>query len=302
MISPSAGFLGYFVLLFFIALLLKRNDLQTILYWITFAWLTDFLIYTNLKSLNRYLYSRRNIANLPGKQIISTNRALMIAFSILALVVMLVVPLLPLDHIVYSIGIAIRDFLRWIFSHFSSEEQTVVETAAESLATSGQSAMFGDVKPTPAWLKMLYDILFAAILFVVSAGALVGIGYTILMLVHRFYKPSAVTGDIQEFINEETESTFLQDSEKKERDSLFSMLFNPNTTIRKKFKKQIQQGSHLNKKAGNSIPVSLTPLELEQYAKLPDDERTHLLHALYEKARYSKDGCTKEDVASFKKS
>ena len=282
--SPSAGFLGYFVLLFFIALLLKRNDLQTILYWITFAWLTDFLIYTNLKSLNRYLYSRRNIANLPGKQIISTNRALMIAFSILALVVMLVVPLLPLDHIVYSIGIAIRDFLRWIFSHFSSEEQTVVETAAESLATSGQSAMF------------------AAILFVVSAGALVGIGYTILMLVHRFYKPSAVTGDIQEFINEETESTFLQDSEKKERDSLFSMLFNPNTTIRKKFKKQIQQGSHLNKKAGNSIPVSLTPLELEQYAKLPDDERTHLLHALYEKARYSKEGCTKDDVASFKKS
>ena len=122
------------------------------------------------------------------------------------------------------------------------------------------------------------------------------------MLVHRFYKPSAVTGDIQEFINEETESTFLQDSEKKERDSLFSMLFNPNVTIRKKFKKQIQQGSHLNKKAGNSIPVSLTPLELEQYAKLPDDERTHLLHTLYEKARYSKEGCTKEDVASLKKS
>ena len=139
-------------------------------------------------------------------------------------------------------------------------------------------------------------------LFVVSAGALVGIGYAILMLVHRFYKPSAVTGDIQEFINEETESTFLQDSEKKERDSLLSMLFNPNTTIRKKFKKQIQQGSHLNKKAGNFITVSLTPLELEQYAKLPDDERTHLLHALYEKARYSKEGCTKDDVASFKKS
>lgn len=95
---------------------------------------------------------------------------------------------------------------------------------------------------------------------------------------------------------------FFRILEKKERDSLFSMLFNPNTTIRKKFKKQIQQGSHLNKTAGNSIPVSLTPLELEQYAKLPDDERTHLLHALYEKARYSKEGCTKDDVASFKKS
>ncbi len=105
---------------------------------------------------------------------------------------MLVVPLLPLDHIVYSIGIAIRDFLRWIFSHFPVKNKPVVETAAESLATSGQSAMFGDVKPTPVWLKMLYDILFATILFVVSAGALVGIGYTILMLVHRSTSPSAV--------------------------------------------------------------------------------------------------------------
>ena len=86
------------------------------------------------------------------------------------------------------------------------------------------------------------------------------------------------------------------------RKSLIVNVFNPNTTIRKKFKKQIQQGSHLNKKAGNFIPVSLTPLELEQYAKLPDDDRTQLLHSLYEKARYSKEGCSKEDVASFKKS
>ena len=121
------------------------------------------------------------------------------------------------------------------------------------------------------------------------------------MLVHRFYKPAAVTGDIQEFINEETESTFLQDSQKNERDSLFSRLFHPNTTIRKRFKKQIQMGIHSDKKTSNSIPVSLTPLELEQYAKLPDDERTQLLHALYEKARYSKEGCTKEDVASLRK-
>lgn len=299
--SPSAGFLGYFVLLFFVAALLKQSKLQDLIYWITFVWLADFLIYINLKSLNSYLYSRRAIANLPGKQIISTNRALMIVFSVLALVLMLVIPLIPLDHIVSSIGIAIRDFLRWFFSHFSSEEQAVVETVAESLAPSGQATMLGEVKPTPAWLKMLYDILFAVIAFAVSAAALVGIGYAILLLVHRFYKPTAATGDMQEFINEETESSFIQDVKKKETESFFSQLFHPNATIRKYFKKQIQKGNAANKNHSTLIPSSLTPEELEKYAGLPDEERTKLLHTLYEKARYSKEGCTKEDVALLKK-
>ncbi len=299
--SPSAGFLGYFVLLFFVCALLKKPEPQNLIYWLTFAWLADFLVHMNLRSLNNYLYSRRGIANLPGRQIVSTNRALMMVFSVLALVVMLVLPLIPLDHIVSSIGIAIRDFLRWIFSHFSSEEENVVETVAESLASSGQSDMFGDVKPTPAWLKMLYDIIFAIIAFAVSVGALVGIGYAILLLVHRFYKPIAAAGDMQEFIDEETETSFIQDAEKKSGDSLFSSLFHPNATIRKRFKKQIQRGSSSNKKVGNTIPISLTPAELEEYAGLSDDERTRLLHTLYEKARYSKDGCTKEDVALLKR-
>lgn len=299
--SPSAGFLGYFVLLFFICALLKKPEPQNLIYWLTFAWLANFLVYMNLRSLNSYLYSRRGIANLPGKQIISTNRALMMAFSVLALVIMLVLPLIPLDHIVSSIGIAIRDFLRWVFSHFSSEEPTVVETVAESLAPSGQSAMLGDVKPTPAWLKMIYDIILAVIAFAVSAGILVGIGYAILLLIHRFYKPTATAGDMQEFINEETETSFIQDVEKKSNESLFSSLFHPNAAIRKRFKKQIQRGSSSNKKSGNTIPTSLTPTELEEYAGLSDDERTRLLHTLYEKARYSKDGCTKEDVAALKK-
>lgn len=299
--SPSAGFLGYFVLLFFVAALLKEAKLQNIIYWVTFAWIANFLVYINLNSLNSYLYSRRGIANLPGKQIISTNRALMIVFSILALIIMLIVPLIPLDHIVSSIGIAIRDFLRWIFSHFSADEQTVVETVTESLAPSGQMSMFDEVKTTPAWLKMLYDILFGIIAFVVSAGALVGIGYAILLLVHRFYKPTAATGDMQEFIDEETESSFLQDTEKREKESFFSHLFHPNASVRKYFKKRIQKANASNKKNGAIIPSSLTPEELEKYAGLPDEERTKLLHTLYEKARYSKEGCTKEDVALLKK-
>lgn len=299
--SPGAGFLGYFILLFFVCLLLKKTQPQELIYWLTFVYLANLLVYINLKGLNGYLYSRRTIANLPGRQIVSTNRALMIVFSALTLIVMLVIPLIPLDQIVSSIGIALRDFLRWIFSHFSAEEQTVIETVAESLEAATQSPMLGEVDSTPAWLKMLYDIIFAVIVFVVSAGALAGIFYAVLLLIHRFYRPTAVSGDMQEFIDDETDASFLSESEKKKKDSFLSQLFHPNAVIRKRFKKQIKKGNASGKKAGSPIPGSLTPAELEQYANLPDDERTRLLHELYEKARYSKDGCTKEDAAALKK-
>lgn len=39
-----------------------------------------------------------------------------------------------------------------------------------------------------------------------------------------------------------------------------------------------------------------TPSELEAKAKLARNESTEKLHTLYEKARYSKEGCTKEEA------
>ena len=76
---------------------------------------------------------------------------------------------------------------------------------------------------------------------------------------------------------------------------LFS--FHPNAYIRKKYKKTIQKGS----KSNSDIPTSYTPTELEHYANLDETNETTTLHNLYEKARYSKQGCTKEDAALIKK-
>ena len=46
--------------------------------------------------------------------------------------------------------------------------------------------------------------------------------------------------------------------------------------------------------------TSYTPEELEEFAEVPADERRALLHGLYEKARYSEDGCTRDDVQALK--
>ena len=43
-----------------------------------------------------------------------------------------------------------------------------------------------------------------------------------------------------------------------------------------------------------------TPSELETKAKLARDESTNKLHVLYEKARYSRKGCTEEEAGTLR--
>ena len=299
--APGASFLFFFVFVFFMSMLLEKPEAQNIIYWLTFAYVANLLMFINLKSLNSYLYSRRNIANLPGQQIISTNRVLMLIFSLFTIALMLILPLIPMDEFISSIGIALRDFLRWFFSHFSSKQDPIIETVAEAISSSSEPAMMGETKPTPAWLKLILDVTFFIFAFAACIGLIAGLFYLILVIAHRFYKPTSATGDLSEFINEETETSFIHESYKKPKDNLFSQMFHPNTFVRKRFRKQIQKGITSLKKSVSSSLQPLTPSELEAYAGLSDDEYTKLLHELYEKARYSKEGCTKEDAARLKK-
>ena len=75
----------------------------------------------------------------------------------------------------------------------------------------------------------------------------------------------------------------------READSFFS----PNKKIRRLYKKTIQ-------KADKIRPIGTeTPAELEEKAGLSKDFKMQKLHTYYEKARYSKDGCTKEEADKF---
>ena len=111
----------------------------------------------------------------------------------------------------------------------------------------------------------------------------------------RFYQPPHENEDQQEFIKEEHH--FITRIRPQKDDSSLWFSFHPNAYIRKKYKKTIQKGS----KSNSDIPTSYTPTELEHYANLDETNETTTLHNLYEKARYSKQGCTKEDAALIKK-
>lgn len=67
----------------------------------------------------------------------------------------------------------------------------------------------------------------------------------------------------------------------------------PNAIVRKMYKKKIKSGIK------SKIPYWATPYELKVLAQWQKKGSESMLHMLYEKARYSKEGCLKEDLDRY---
>jgi hypothetical protein len=65
--------------------------------------------------------------------------------------------------------------------------------------------------------------------------------------------------------------------------------------IRRRYKRTIKKSTK------GSPTFWASPLELESQAGLAESSDMQRLHGYYEKARYSKEGCTREDAAALQK-
>ena len=123
------------------------------------------------------------------------------------------------------------------------------------------------------------------ILGIIAFLVVLGIVYGIYCYLRRDKKDN---GAVLEFIKAEEKIEALYDKgRKKEKKS--KKIENINEQIRRKYRKTIR--SHTKEK----IPVWASPEEIENIAKLEMTVEHHRLHQLYEKARYSQYGVTKEE-------
>lgn len=98
--------------------------------------------------------------------------------------------------------------------------------------------------------------------------------------------------DMVEFIKKEEEEVFsLYQDQPKEAGKKKSQ--SPNAMVRKMYKKKIRSGIK------SRIPGWASPYELETLAEWQKKGNESMLHMLYEKARYSKEGCLKEDLDRY---
>lgn len=289
--EPSIYYEILFLVIYFLGIYLKNEWIQNCMVYFAMGYLLLILIYTNVSNMGRFLRLNRDVANLPAGQIKSVNRIILLILSIITIAAMILVPLSGLGNVITGLGNAAFQLIRWIISLFISRDDSsppaLTETPQFELPDLDSSS---DVGPNTFWL---WEVLTSAAFFAASVALVAAVIFGIYYIVQHFYRPAS-DGDETLFLKkapfEETHVSLspssLQKAEKLGRD--------PNGTVRKIYKKTIL------KHADETPPDFFTPKELEEFSNLPDTEDSRKLHCLYEQARYSAQGVTREEAAAAK--
>lgn len=308
---PAPAHWGVFAFYYLIFLVAGRNDLLRDIFFLLLADVFVCFLFGYLDSMQSFIRENKRIANLPVHSIQKVGRILLLVSAIL-------LGLIVLPSALYG-----REPLSDLRARIKPVELTP-STDMEELMQGGLSdpdfGMPGEVpSDPPAWLVALGNLLF-------YLGAVV-VAILLLVAVYRVCR-NALSYFAED---EEDEILFLGAEEssgthaerrrahaKKERRN------SPNQRIRRYYKKTILRAmkEHSDMRKPVSEPKASTeqehtdrwisddqvilkdqktpagwetPSELEAKAELARDEFTDKLHALYEKARYSREGCTKEE-------
>ena len=247
---------------------------------ITLIWTALYLLlwagYKGFLTIDRYLTLNRGMSGLPVKRILRT--------SGLALVGMLVVAgglLVP--------ALAIQDnYLRIDPNPTQGQTQVRVEAREPTMPSMDMTAFHesmddGKDHTMPVFVKFLLwavvGVMFAAILL-----------YLLYQLIRNFRGTFVDHRDVVQFLGREADQ---QEEELpaggQRRPALWDR--SPTAQVRRKYRRAVLRASK------ERPPRWAAPQEIEESAGLSDS----LLHSLYEKARYSREGCTPQENRSLKR-
>ena len=293
--SPHFATVLLFAVLYIIGTAVNQPFLMNVNYYLAFAYILAVLVYMNFTNLEGYLEVNRDVANVPKRTIGRTNNLMLLGYLALTVVLMLVVPLFGLDRAIRALWQGILALIRLITSRGGDTEAAESSIAEETMAASApQDGMFAEDTPTPLWLEAFYHALTVMITFIVGAAIIIGLIYAVYRLVKAFYRPAKENGDVEEFINDTDDRESVSGA-----DGIFGRVReffdpSPNSVIRRAYRRRIR-------KEKKDIQETMTPSEIEDAAGLPAGDERRVYHELYEKARYSKAGCSTEDVQTLKK-
>ena len=160
--------------------------------------------------------------------------------------------------------------------------------ASEGGALPDSDGMLPGEKATPI-IDAFFKVLEYTLAVVFGVGGIVGLVYGILKLSRRFGKSFTDRGDFVENLQEDDLEAVRLKRAKSDKPRFLDR--SPNATIRRKYKKTLLRGK-------NRPYAWMSPTEAEAHAEI-NHKNIEKLHVLYEKARYSPEGCTKDDVAAL---
>ena len=244
--------------------------------------------YENAMEMDGFMRIHANLDRFPEKRLVKNNRRMMWIQAGCVAAAMFAAPFLGIDQLFYGIGNLLKKILVWILKGFKTEESTQSmggETVQES-----QLILPGEAYEKPAWMEILSKF-FEVLAYLFVLAVFVFILYKILKKLYEMYLQFGTrteeNGDKVERI-QVTSTHEKTERNKVKKENLFWDR-SINARIRKFYKKRIQ------KEMKEKVNPAWTPQEIERHVDMQEKEKA-ILHAHYEKARYSKADCTREEL------
>ncbi|CCX37757.1 putative uncharacterized protein [Clostridium sp. CAG:1013] len=243
---------------------------------VCFLWATAYLLLwgarTGLARIQRYLSLNQKMAGVPVKRIVRTT-----GLAVLAMVVFAGALLLP--------ALLMED------GYFHIEEQKRQTQAVVEM----EETQVGNYD-IPQWMKDMgenssFKIPPFFTYFLIAVGvalAAFALLYGVYLILRNFRGSFVDHRDVVQYLRGEEDQAETVQKEKRKRPAFWDR--SPNAQVRRKYRRTVLR------LAQEQPPQWAAPQEIEDQVGLQDQR----LHALYEKARYSMEGCTIQESRELK--
>ena len=293
---PHFAWLVLFIVAYLIGGSFKNDLMMKVCYYMCFAYALLYIVYMNFTRLNEYLTFNKEVESIPYEQISRTNYGTLGIYLLLTVALMVILPLIGIDKLAANFGAALKDLIAKLLNreiqYASNPEET--KSTEKMFYMESPLGQLGSAE-TPAWLRAFYTVLSWIATVLVFGGLLFVLVAFAMRMMKAFYRADKGSNDRNEFLSGiKDEKSFMVSRPSPVKRMQEWLDRSPNAQVRRIYKKQVLRH-------GKEAPEKyMTPEEAENFVGFPQGKERSTLHEMYEKARYSKDGCTREDVRALK--
>lgn len=290
------GMISVFVIAVLVGEYMELSHITSIAVYLGVLFTTIQIVYHNANNLNEFITRNQDIANFPLDQIISIDALMMLVVTALCGGILMICYNHWLSQLVRRfvtlVGDGIRGLLQAIFSYEWESGPNYIP--AEQIDESGIAELQGLMEEN-IWtviFQMIGIILGIGLAVAAVTGVIIGLVSLLLKLIRSMNSSMQNATDVKEFVSPiGMEQQFVKRSEKREKQKTDGL----SEKVRRVYQKMILKSS---KKRGEEVRANMQPSEITNvYLASHQDEIT----AIYEKARYSNQPVTKEELEQMKK-